>query len=67
MFPIFPRFTTGEDVKKEILEIIDTLIDAGEDLYFIRDNYSIVNKYFRWKVDDVDRIEYYANLVSGRG
>lgn len=53
----FSRFTDGADVKKEIVEIIDTLINAGEDLYFIRDNYSVVNKYFRWKVDDVDRID----------
>ena len=53
----FSRFTNGADVKKEILEIINTLIDSGENLYFIRENYSVVNKYFRWKVDDVDRID----------
>ena len=53
----FSRFTTGEDVQKEIIEIIDTLLDSGEDLYFIRENYSIVNKYFRWKVDEIDRID----------
>jgi hypothetical protein len=53
----FSRFTDAADVRKEVLEIIDTLITCGEQLYFIRENYSIVNKYFRWRVDDEDRID----------
>jgi len=53
----FSRYTDASDVRKEILDIIDTLINSGEQLYFIRENYSIVNKYFRWKVDERDRID----------
>lgn len=53
----FSKYTDASDVRKEILDIIDTLINSGEQLYFIRENYSVVNKYFRWKVDDEDRID----------
>ena len=53
----FSKYTNAADVKKEIIEIIDTLLDDGEQLYFIRSNYSIVGKYFRWCVDERDRID----------
>ena len=53
----FSRYTNVSDVRKEILEIIDVLINSGEKLYFLRSSYSIVNKYFRWSVDEEDRID----------
>ncbi len=53
----FSKYTNVSDVRKEILDIIDTLINSGEQLYFIRSSYSIVNKYFRWQVDERDRID----------
>ena len=54
----FSKFTNVLDVRKEILEIINTLIDSGEDLYFIRNlDYSLVKNYFRWRVDERDRID----------
>lgn len=53
----FSKFTNVLDVKKEILEIINTLIDSGEQLYFIRRDSSVVKNYFRWRVDNRDRID----------
>lgn len=54
----FSKYTNVKDVRKEILEIMNTLVDSGEELYFIRQkDYSVVKNYFRWKVDDRDRID----------
>ncbi len=53
----FSRYTNVSDVKKEILEIIDALIASGEKLYFVRSDYSLVKNYFRWRVDERDRID----------
>ena len=54
----FSKYTNVIDVRKEILEIISTLIDSGEELYFIRNlDYSVVKNYFRWRVDERDRID----------
>ena len=53
----FSKYTDVEDVRKEILEIINTLIDSGEQLYFFRGDYSLIKNYFRWRVDERDRID----------
>ncbi len=53
----FSKFDSVSDVKKEIIEIINTLIDNGENLYFIRNDYSVIHNYFRWRVDEDDRID----------
>ncbi len=53
----FSKYTNVLDVRKEIIEIINTLIDSGEQLYFIRSDYSLVKNYFRWRVDERDRID----------
>ena len=53
----FSKYKDVKDVRKEILEIMNTLVDSGEDLYFIRNDYSIVKNYFKWRVDERDRID----------
>ncbi|HAX18626.1 MAG TPA: hypothetical protein DCY00_08560 [Actinobacteria bacterium] len=53
----FSKYTNVFDVRKELFNIVDTLIVEGEQLYFIRNSYSVVNKYFRWRVDEEDRID----------
>lgn len=53
----FSKYVDVHDVRREVLYIINTLIDSGEDLYFIRNDYSMVKNYFRWKVDERDRID----------
>ncbi len=53
----FSKYNNVKDVRAELIDIVDTLMDSGEDLYFIRYDYSLVKNYFRWKVDERDRID----------
>jgi len=53
----FSKHTNVADVRKELIEIVNTLLDMGEELYFIRSDYTVVKNYFRWRVDARDRID----------
>ena len=53
----FSRHENVHDVRKELLHIVDTLLDMGEELYFVRSDLSMVKNYFRWRVDARDRID----------
>lgn len=51
------KYSSVSDVRKELTDIVFELIESGEQLYFLRSNHSIVKNYFRWKVDEKDRID----------
>ena len=53
----FSKYENVEDVRKELIYIVNSLLDDGEDLFLIRKDYSIVKNYFRWSVDERDRID----------
>jgi len=53
----FSKYENVVDVRKEMIEIVNSLMDSGEELYFIRSSYTVVPNYFRWRVDTRDRID----------
>lgn len=60
----FSRYRHVHDVKAEMFTIVRTLLEAGENLVFMRSNRSVVNNYFRWQVDDVDRIDVMPTWIQ---
>lgn len=53
----FSKYDNAADVRNELIFIVNTLLDMGEEMYFIRGDYCIVKNYFRWRVDALDRID----------
>jgi hypothetical protein len=53
----FSKYGNVADVRKELIDIVHELMASGEELYFVRSDYTLVKNYFRWRVDARDRID----------
>lgn len=60
----FSKYKTVYDVKQELIEIIIRLVNDGEQIYLIRPNYTVAYNYFKWKVEDGERIDVMPTWVQ---
>lgn len=53
----FSKYTDVFDVRKEMLEICEKLLELGEPIVFIRSNFSTVKYFIKYRINMEDRID----------